>query len=509
MVLPTSSHWESSGEGIQNGRVLSNAGSNSTAAYTADPRDTLNYVTETLGTSSIADPGHADGKRRVSREYSGIDGLDTNEGVSRQRKSDTGSFRNIKAEDTAADDNETPSKTVSKTPMSIISDFGAKMKHSMLGRRDTKESTGKTEGRTDGRSDVSRVAARPRHWTSEEDELLRRSVELNGEKNWKRISESVPGRNHTQCLQRWSKVLAPGIKKGPWSPEEDQILLDLALQQIEECKRQGKPEKILWGTVRHSIPGRTAKQCRERWVNNLNPGIRRGDWTPEEDETILRLYEIMPQKWAAIAKQLEGRTENHVKIRWKTLTREDTDRGQKLRELHEQVSMIAKMKGQMVVPPQQVFEELPRLQPQSAQSTNSSPGREASQVQTNSALSPNVAFGGHLHNQGGTGPQPSIATPALPPNIGFEGHLNNGQIAEQQQQQALLLQHIRHKQQHQQQPFQQHPQHLQQLSQQQLQLQQQQLQQQQLHQQQLQQQYQQQQLMQRLHLQQQQQRQQQ
>jgi len=46
-----------------------------------------------------------------------------------------------------------------------------------------------------------------------------------GAKNWKYIAEFVPNRNHTQCLQRWGKVLAPNLVKGHWTPEEDSRLL--------------------------------------------------------------------------------------------------------------------------------------------------------------------------------------------------------------------------------------------------------------------------------------------
>mmetsp|Transcript_1891 Transcript_1891/g.2165 ORF Transcript_1891/g.2165 Transcript_1891/m.2165 type:complete len:507 (+) Transcript_1891:213-1733(+) len=173
----------------------------------------------------------------------------------------------------------------------------------------------------DRRSAVDRVASKPRHWKAEEDELLRAAVAHFGNRHWKKIAERVPGRNHTQCLQRWSKVLQPGLKKGQWSKEEDETLIETAKKQLEKCVRENREKKLNWGQICKSIKGRTAKQCRERWVNNLDPDIRKGQWTPEEDQKIMELHAHFPKKWAMISKNLPGRTENSVKIRYKTLAR--------------------------------------------------------------------------------------------------------------------------------------------------------------------------------------------
>ena len=56
-------------------------------------------------------------------------------------------------------------------------------------------------------------------------------------------------------------------------------------------------------------------------MNNLNPDIVRGNWSSEEDKVILQLSETFPKKWALMAKQLKGRTENAVKIRYYSLMR--------------------------------------------------------------------------------------------------------------------------------------------------------------------------------------------
>jgi hypothetical protein len=153
----------------------------------------------------------------------------------------------------------------------------------------------------------------PRRWSAEEDASLKRAVEIHGPKQWKTIALHVPGRNHVQCLQRWKKVLKPGLVKGHWTEREDRLLERLVAQDPKN-----------WGQVSQHIPGRTAKQCRERWCNHLDPRIKKTEWSEQEDATLLRVCAESGQKWAHIAKFVPGRTENAVKIRWKTLSRRST-----------------------------------------------------------------------------------------------------------------------------------------------------------------------------------------
>jgi myb proto-oncogene protein len=65
------------------------------------------------------------------------------------------------------------------------------------------------------------------HWTKEEDYMLAEAVRKNGGKNWKKIAEALPGRTDVQCLHRWQKVLNPSLVKGPWTEEEDRLVLHL------------------------------------------------------------------------------------------------------------------------------------------------------------------------------------------------------------------------------------------------------------------------------------------
>jgi len=159
----------------------------------------------------------------------------------------------------------------------------------------------------------------PRMWTAEEDELLRASVKKHGEKNWRKISDEIPNRSHLQCLQRWKKALRPGLVKGHWSKEEDAKLLEL----IQKFLETGNVQSINWQSICQEVEGRNAKQCRERWFLNLDPSINRGPWTAEEDKRLLELAAQCGGRWALIAKNMDGRTENSVKTRYHSLMRQE------------------------------------------------------------------------------------------------------------------------------------------------------------------------------------------
>ncbi|CAM8880161.1 hypothetical protein QQ045_019601 [Rhodiola kirilowii] len=100
-----------------------------------------------------------------------------------------------------------------------------------------------------------------------------------------------------------------GLKKGPWTPEEDQ-----KLTQYIQIHGPGN-----WRTLpRNAGLDRCGKSCRLRWTNYLRPDIKRGRFSFEEEEAIIQLHSVLGNKWSAIAARLPGRTDNEIKNYWNT-----------------------------------------------------------------------------------------------------------------------------------------------------------------------------------------------
>ncbi|CAG9314566.1 unnamed protein product [Blepharisma stoltei] len=104
-----------------------------------------------------------------------------------------------------------------------------------------------------------------------------------------------------------------------WLPEEDETLRDLINKRGPH--HWSLIAREVNAIVHNGMPIRQGKQCRERWYNHLNDGLRKGSWSPEEDVLILEKQLEWGNRWSDIARLLKGRTENQVKNRWKSLTR--------------------------------------------------------------------------------------------------------------------------------------------------------------------------------------------
>jgi hypothetical protein len=95
----------------------------------------------------------------------------------------------------------------------------------------------------------------------------------------------------------------PRKKKEGFSPEEDQKIRDLVTQQGSRN----------WNEISQQVPGRTARQCRERWNLYLSPDVKNDPWPPEDEAKLFAVYCQIGPKWTLLARLFPNRTPNNVK----------------------------------------------------------------------------------------------------------------------------------------------------------------------------------------------------
>ncbi|CAD8062377.1 unnamed protein product [Paramecium primaurelia] len=139
--------------------------------------------------------------------------------------------------------------------------------------------------------------------------------------DWERISRLIIHHNWKACRNRW---LQEKQAKASWTLEEDQALIqlynqhpnkwcDIAIELMKKCQ---------------TPYARQGKQCRDRWVNKLDPNIKKDPWTKEEELMLFQEVKKKGKRWAEISLQIFQlrRTENTIKNRYYNLIKQEQNK---------------------------------------------------------------------------------------------------------------------------------------------------------------------------------------
>ncbi|CAK9171313.1 unnamed protein product [Ilex paraguariensis] len=122
-----------------------------------------------------------------------------------------------------------------------------------------------------------------------------------------------------------------GMKKGLWSGEEDNKLKDYILRYGHWNWRK---------LPKYAGLSRCGKSCRLRWMNYLQPNLKKGDYSEEEENIIIKLHHERGNKWSAMAAKLPGRTDNDIKNHWHTHLKKRAKQNGKLEVTNENFQSI-------------------------------------------------------------------------------------------------------------------------------------------------------------------------
>ncbi|KAI0773864.1 hypothetical protein C8Q74DRAFT_1200630 [Fomes fomentarius] len=156
-------------------------------------------------------------------------------------------------------------------------------------------------------------------WTPEADRRLLEAINIHGTDNWGIVARLVSeDATASQCQNRYVRTLDPSLKRGPWTAEED----DRLRRAVDTC---GKA----WVEVAQYVDGRNSEQCRDRYQEYLNPSLTRGRWTQEQDAALVKAVEQVGEgKWKEVSKVLNtGRTDNMCRMRYTLITKQRKSTG--------------------------------------------------------------------------------------------------------------------------------------------------------------------------------------
>ncbi|KYO23408.1 snRNA-activating protein complex subunit 4 isoform A [Alligator mississippiensis] len=150
-------------------------------------------------------------------------------------------------------------------------------------------------------------------WTKEEDQMLKQLVQemrVGRHIPYRRIAYYMEGRDSAQLIYRWTKCVDPSLRRGTWTPEEDALLL-------AAVKKYGERD---WYKIRELVPGRNDAQCRDRYLYALHADLKKGRWSCQEEEKLIELIQKYGVGcWSKIASELPHRTPTQCLSKWKIM----------------------------------------------------------------------------------------------------------------------------------------------------------------------------------------------
>lgn len=153
----------------------------------------------------------------------------------------------------------------------------------------------------------------PFGWSKDEDSRLTEIMKkYKNPRDWEPIAkEHGRGRSAKECHERWIRYLKPGVRKGQWTDHEDAIVMEAVSTSSEQPFTR-------WSDLAQRLPGRVGKQIRDRWVNHLNPSINHLPFSREDDLLLWDGHKKLGKRWVEISTKYfnNNRSENHIKNRW-------------------------------------------------------------------------------------------------------------------------------------------------------------------------------------------------